>query len=282
MSFRCSIRRSASAGSTATMCCPRWMSSIVSRPVPAPTSAIRSTSCGSQSTTPGWSRSARASRSYSSGSRRYSSSQARTMSFCGSPLPAGTNRLASSRVNAPRSAAVYRLRNSLAAPAGTPESSAPSLAGGAGGSGSDGSGSGGARSEGAGSGRAQASGLVTDFSPVLVGLPDPDRAQQPIGKLWPQPLPACLGQVFASWDEPLEPRDVGVQVAVIHVADDLRADDVRQRFQVQDIAGGRIDLAGHDNLQHIVVTVQVHTLPEQAPVLVIGQARIVQLVRGIE
>src|SRR5215470_3042563 len=244
-SFRRKIRRNGSAGSTATTRRPRSMSSIVSRPVPAPTSAIRSRSRGSQPTTPGWSRSALASRSYSFGSSRYSSSQARTMSSCGSPSPRGTNRRASSGVNTPRSAAVYRLRNSRPGPAG-------------------------------------ASGLAIDFGPVLVGLPDPDRPQQPVGKLRPKPLPAGLGQVLRSRDAPLEPRHVGVQVAVIHIADDLPADDVRQQLQVQDIASGPVDLAGYDHLQDVVVPVQVRALPEQAPVLLIGQARIQQLVRGIE
>src|SRR5512142_2985131 len=128
------------------------------------------------------------------------------MSFCGSPSPCGTNRLASSWVNTLKSAAVYRLLSAAAAPAGAFERSAPALK--------------------------DASGLVTDLSPVLVGLPDTDRAQQPVGKLRPQPLPEGLGQVFCGRAAPLEPRDVGVQVAVIHVVDHLPADDVRQRFQV--------------------------------------------------
>src|SRR6516162_5935917 len=244
-SFRHRICRNGSAGSTATTCRPRPTSSIVNRPVPAPTSTIRSTWHGSQPTTPGWSRSTLASRSYSSGSSRYSSSQARTTSSCGSPSPRGMNRRASSRVNTPRSAAVYRRRNSRPRPAG-------------------------------------ASGPPIDFGPVLVGLPDPDRPQQPVGKLRPKPLPEGLGQVLRSRDAPLEPWHVGVQVAVIHVADDLPGDDVRQQLQVQDIASGPVDLAGHDHLQDVVVSVQVRALPEQAPVLLIGQARIRQLVRGIE
>src|SRR6516162_4041533 len=217
------------------------MSSSVSRPVPAPTSTILSSPCGSQATTRGCRRSALASRSYSSGSSRYSSSQARTTSFCGSPSPRGSNRLASARVNTLKSAAVYRFRNSRAAAAGTPESPATGTAGGSGGPVPPWSG---------------ASGQVTDLSPVLLGLPDPDRPQQPVGKLRPQPLPERLGQVFGRRDAPLEPRDVGVQVAVIHVLDDLPVDDVRQRSQVQDIPAGRIDLAGHDDFQDVVVPVQ--------------------------
>src|SRR5262249_2648155 len=224
-SFRRRIRRNGSAGSTATTRRPRSISSIVSRPVPAPTSAIRSTSRGSHPTTPRWSRSALASRPYSSVSSRYSSSQARTASFRGSPSPCGTKRRASSRVNTLRSAAVYRLRNALP---GTLDSSAS----------------------------AGVSGLVTDLCPVLIGLPDPSRPQPPAGKLRPQPLPERLGQVFGGRDAPLEPRDVGIQVAVIHVVDDLPADDVRQKFQVQDVAAGLVDLAGYDHLQDIVVPVQ--------------------------
>ena len=41
--------------------------------------------------------------------------------------------------------------------------------------------------------RAGASGLVTDLGPVLVGLPDPDRPQQPVGELRLEPLPERLG-----------------------------------------------------------------------------------------
>src|SRR5690348_11405748 len=158
------------------------------------------------------------------------------MSFRGSPSPCGMNRLASSRVSTVKSAAVYRRRSSLAASAGTRERSAPALAG--------------------------PSGKGTDFSPVLIGLPDADRPQQPVGKLRPQPLPECLGQVFCGRDAPLEPWDVGVQVAVIHVADDLCADDVRQRFQVQDVTTGLIDLAGDYHLKDIVVPVQIRRSEE--------------------
>src|SRR5436190_12085737 len=182
------------------------------------------------------------------------------MSFCGSPSPCGTNRLASARVNTARSAAVYRFRSSRGAPAGAPESSVPTLTG---------------APAGSGRARARVSGLVTDLGPVLVGLPDPDRPQQPVRKLRLEPLPDGLGQVFGGRHAPLEPRDVGVQVAVIHVADDLRVDDVRQRFQVQDVATGLIDLAGHYYLKDIVVPVQVRTLPEQAPVFLVGQVRVV-------
>ena len=39
------------------------------------------------------------------------------------------------------------------------------------------------------------------------------------------------------------------QVAMIHVADDPPADDVRQQTQVQDAAAGLIDLASHDPLR---------------------------------
>src|SRR6516162_387780 len=178
------------------------------------------------------------------------------MSFCGSPSPCGMNRLASSRVNTVRSAAVYRLRSSPAASDDTLERSAPALAG--------------------------TSGKVTDFSPVLIGLPEADRSQQPVGKLRPEPLPECLGQVFCGRDAPLQPWNVGVQVAVIHVADDLRADDVGQRFQVKDVTSGLMDLAGHNYLKDVVVPVQIRALPEQAPVLLVGQIRVVELVRGIE
>src|SRR5690348_848676 len=253
-SLRRRIRRIGSAGSTATTCCPCSMSSMVSRPVPAPTSAIRSTSRGSQPSTPGWSRSALASRSYSSGSSRYSSSQARTTSWPGSPSPRGTNRRASSRVNTLMSSGVYRLRSSRPGPFGTCD----------------------------GLSRPGPSGLLTDLSPVLVRLPDPDRPQQPVGKLRLEPLPDGLGQVLRGRDEPLQPRDVGVQVAVIHVPDDLPADDVRQQLQVQDVAAGLVDLAGYDHLQDIVVAMQVRAFSEQPPVLLIGQVRIAQLVRGTE
>src|SRR5262245_5152621 len=112
------------------------------------------------------------------------------MSSSGSPSPGGTNRLASSLVNTARSAAVYRLRSSIDAPVGAPGGSGSARAGVSVGSGSARAGvsvgSAPARagvSVGSESARAGVSGLVTDLSPVLVGLPDPDRPQQPVRKL---------------------------------------------------------------------------------------------------
>jgi hypothetical protein len=57
---------------------------------------------------------------------------------------------------------------------------------------------------------------------------------------------------------------------------------IRQHLQVQDVAAGLIDLAGHHHLQDVIVPVQIRALPEQPPVLLIRQARVIQLMRGIE
>src|SRR5215469_1964314 len=140
------------------------------------------------------------------------------MSCWGSPLPDRTNRRASSLVNTPSSAVVYRLCNS-----------AP--------------------------GNLGASRLVTDLGPVLIGLPDPDRPQHPAGEFRLQPVPERLSKVLSRRDASLKPGDIRIQVAVIHVPNDLPADDVCQCLQVEDVTAGRIDLAGHHHLHGIVVTV---------------------------
>src|SRR5262249_33045580 len=53
-------------------------------------------------------------------------------------------------------------------------------------------------------------------------------------------------------------------------------------LQVEDIAAGLVDRPGHHDLQDVVVPVQVGAFAEQPPVLGLRQARIAQLVRGIE
>jgi hypothetical protein len=88
-------------------------------------------------------------------------------------------------------------------------------------------------------------------------------------ELRPEPFPEGHGKVLGRRDAPCQPRHIGIQVAVIHVLDDLPADDVRKPFQVKDITAGIINLAGHDDFQDVVVAMQVRAFTEQAPVLVV-------------
>src|SRR3981081_4376924 len=167
------------------------------------------------------------------------------MSVCGSPALSGTNRLASSSVSTRTSAAVYRVRN-------------------------------------AGPRRGGASGVITNLGPVLVGLPQADRPQQALRKVRADPLPEGQGQVLGGRDTSLQPRHIGIQVAVVDVLDDPPADDIRKLLQVHDVAGRLLDLAGHHNLEDVVVPVQIRALPEDTLILVSGHGRVAQLVGGIE
>src|SRR5262245_5990733 len=101
------------------------------------------------------------------------------------------NRRASSSFRTPRSAVVYRLWTS-----GPP--------------------------------RRGASDVITDFRPVLVGFPEPDRVLAPLRELGSDPLPEGQGEVLGGRDQPTEPGHVGVEVAVVHVLDHAPLDHLRE------------------------------------------------------
>jgi hypothetical protein len=63
---------------------------------------------------------------------------------------------------------------------------------------------------------------------------------------------------------------------MVHILDDSSADDIREVLQVHDIARGLIDLAGHNDLEDLVVPVQIRALSEQPLILLIGEGRITQ------
>jgi hypothetical protein len=69
---------------------------------------------------------------------------------------------------------------------------------------------------------------------------------------------------------------------MIDVLDDPPGDDLRELLEVEYVAGGWIDLAGHDDLQHVVVPVEIRALAEYPVILFIGQSRVVQLMRRVE
>jgi hypothetical protein len=56
---------------------------------------------------------------------------------------------------------------------------------------------------------------------------------------------------------------------MVDVLDDLAGDDVRELLQVQDVPRGLIDLAGHHDLEHVIVAVQIRALPEYPLILII-------------
>jgi hypothetical protein len=47
-------------------------------------------------------------------------------------------------------------------------------------------------------------------------------------------------------------------------------------------APGVISLAGHNDVQNILVPVQIHALTEEAPALIVRQTRVAQLVCGVK
>src|SRR5256885_2442611 len=80
----------------------------------------------------------------------------------------------------------------------------------------------------------------------------------------------------------MQPDDVGVEVAVVDVLNDLRGHQVRQALQVHHIAGARIDRATDDHLDDVIVSVEVDAFAVETAVFILAQARILQLVGGIE
>jgi hypothetical protein len=111
--------------------------------------------------------------------------------------------------------------------------------------------------------------VITDLGPVLVGLRDADRPQQPLRKLALEPFPEGHREIFRRRDESFQPRNVGIQVSVVNVLDDLLVYDFLELLQVQDVAAGVVDLPGHHNVQCVIVAVLIDTFPERAPVLVL-------------
>jgi hypothetical protein len=69
---------------------------------------------------------------------------------------------------------------------------------------------------------------------------------------------------------------------VVNVLDDAPTDHIRKLLQVEDVTGGIIDFAGHDDLEDVVVPVQVRALSEEALILLVGSARVAQLVGSVE
>jgi hypothetical protein len=60
---------------------------------------------------------------------------------------------------------------------------------------------------------------------------------------------------------------------MVHILDVQPANDVRKHLQVDDIATGRVDVPGDDDLQDVIAPVEVRALSEEALVLGVRQAR---------
>ena len=97
-----------------------------------------------------------------------------------------------------------------------------------------------------------------------------------------KPPPKRHREVLGGGNPVGEPGNVCVQIAVVDVGDHLATDQVGQALEVDQISGGRVDVAADHDLDRIVVAVEVDALSEEAAILIVGPRRVPQLVGGVK
>src|SRR2546429_5980893 len=127
-----------------------------------------------------------------------------------------------------------------------------------------------------------ASVAFTALRPVFLGFIDAHPLQRALEEMGMQALPERQRQVFRRRDPVAEPRDIGIQVSMIDVLDDLVNHQVLQALQVHQIASGGADRSPDDHLENVIVAVQVHALAIKTHVLALGEPRVRELVGGVE
>src|SRR6202035_1656630 len=126
------------------------------------------------------------------------------------------------------------------------------------------------------------SAVHTALGPALLRFVYPDGAEGTPRQMRSQPIPKRNREIFRGRNPVAQPGDVGIEVAMIDLLDDLAGHQIGQLFQVHHVSSRRIDLTRNDDFDHIVVTMQVHALPVQSTVFIIRTSRIAQLMRGVE
>src|SRR6476661_4620440 len=119
---------------------------------------------------------------------------------------------------------------------------------------------------------------------VVGGLPEDEPREAGRRDRGRELAPDGDDDVLGGGNHALHEVHVEIEVAVVHAVEHTLGDDLLQGSKVEDIPGTRFDWSAHADVQRVVVSVPVGVVAasEQPLVLLIGERRVVDPVRGIE